>query len=304
MTNIFKRKAQINGAVVLMRDAIENRKTYETTSAGHPIYHAFGKKLKFTKHVLKEGPSNDFKHLNEWIDTIFYGEKDLKTNLDIFGREFSANKIANNLASFTALNNLAFNALQATNQFLIDNVRMIEEGVANQFFTKTNLAWAKKTYYSIANGGLSSLKDFDSFAPQSKLVQAIQQFDALGEALDIANKKKSGPFALKAINDIPMILQKIPEHETAVTRMFALMDSYRGKILDENGQVLKNAEGQDANLWDVFVIDEKTGRYAIDPKVRMAKKVNEIDEEGNDITVEVLGEFSRVKFMGKISGTY
>ena len=302
MTNIFKRKAQINGAVVLMRDAIENRKTYETTSAGHPIYHAFGKKLKFTKHVVKEGPSNDFKHLNEWIDTIFYGEKDLKTNLDIFGREFSANKIANKLASYTALNNLAFNALQATNQFLIDNVRMIEEGVANQFFSKGNLAWAKKTYYSIANGGLSSLKDFDSFAPQSKLVQAIQQFDALGEALDVANKKKSGPFALKAVNDIPMILQKIPEHETAVTRMFALMDSYRGKLLDENGQVLKNAEGQDANLWDVFVIDEKTGRYAIDPKVRMTKKVNEIDEDGNDVTVEVLGEFSRIKFMGKISG--
>ena len=302
MTNIFKRKAQINGAVLLMRDAIEKRKTHETTSAGHPIFHSFGKRLKFTKHVAKEGPSNDFKHLSEWIDTIFYGEKDLKQSLDIFGREFSANKLANKLASYTALNNLAFNALQATNQYLIDNVRLIEEGVANQFFSKGNLAWAKKTYYSIANGGLSSIKDFDSFAPQSKLVQAIQHFDALGEALDVANKKKSGPLALRALNDVPMALQKIAEHETAVSRMLALMDSYRGKLLDETGKVIKNEDGQDANLWDVFILDEKTGRYSVDPKVRMMKKVNEINEQGEDVTVEVLGEFNRMMFMGKISG--
>lgn len=302
MANVFKRKAQINGAVVLMKDAIQNRITHETTSAGHPIFHIFGKKLKFTKHVAKEGPSNDFKHLSEWIDTIFYGEKDIKTALDIFGREFSANKLANKLASFTALNNLAGNLLQSTNQFLIDNVRLIEEGVANQFFNKGNLAWAKKTYYSVANGGLSSIKDFDSFAPQSKLVQAIQYFDALGESLDVANKKKSGPLALKALNDVPMALQKIAEHETGVTRLLALMDSYRGKLVDENGKVLKNEDGQDANLWDVFVKDEKTGRYAIDPNVRMMKKINEVDENGKDVTKEVIGEFNRILFMGKISG--
>ena len=281
MSNVFRRKAEINSAVVMMRDAIENRKTLEVNSAGNPMFHRFAKKLNFSKHETINGVSNNFKHLNEWIDTIFYGEEDLKQSMNIFGKEISANKAANQLTSFTALNNLAMNLLQATNQLLIDNVRMVEEGVSGQFFNKTNLAWAKKMYYASANGGLSSLKDFESFAPKTKVVQAVQYFDALGEVLQVAEAKKSGPKALKAVNDIPMLLQKIAEHETAVTRMFALMDTYTGKLKDKDGNVIKNEEGKDANLWDVFVLDEKTGRYGIDPRV---------------------ANFNRMTFIHKISG--
>lgn len=282
MTNVFKRKSEINSAVIMMRDAIENRKVTEVNSAGHPIIHRYAKKLNFVRHETKDGKdSNNFKHLSEFIDTIFYGEEDLKVALDVFGKEISANKLAGQLSSFTALNNLAFNLLQSVNQLVIDNARLVEEGVAGQFFNKKNLAWAKKMYYSVANGGMSSLKDFESFAPKSKLVQAIQHFDALGEVLQVADKKKSGPKALKAVNDIPMVLQKIAEHETAVTRMFALMDTYTGKLKDKDGNVIKNKDGKDANLWDVFILDEKTGRYGVDPKV---------------------ANFNRMNFIHKISG--
>jgi hypothetical protein len=78
-----------------------------------------------------------------------------------------------------------------------------------------------------------------------------------------------------------MALQTIAEHETAVTRMLALMDSYRGKLKDKDGKVIKNEKGEDANLWDVFIKDEKTGRYSIDPRV---------------------ANFNRSRFMSKISG--
>lgn len=281
MSNVFRRKAEINSAVVMMRDAIENRKTLEVNSAGNPIFHRFAKKLNFSRHETTDGVSNNFKHLNEWIDTVFYGEEDLRQTLNIFGKEISASKAANKLTSFTALNNLALNLLQSTNQLLIDNVRLVEEGVSGQFFSKSNLAWAKKMYYSVSNGGLASLKDFESFAPKSKVVQAAQYFDALGEILQVAETKKSGPKALKAANDIPMALQKIAEHETAMTRMFALMDSYTGKLKDAEGNVIKNAEGKDANLWDVFILDEKTGRYGVDPRV---------------------ANFNRMTFVHKISG--
>jgi hypothetical protein len=277
MANMFKRKSEINSAVVMMRDVIENRKPLEVNSANIPIVNKIGKRLGFVKHETKEGVDNNFKHLSEWIDSIFYGEKDLKESLNIFGKEISAAKVANKLASFTALNTLALNLLQSTNQFLIDNVRLVEEGVAGQFMSKENLAYAKKMYYLSANGGLSTLKDFDSFSPESKVVQAIQYFDALGESLSISETRQTGPKALRAVNDIPMGLQKIAEHETAVTRMFGVLDSYKGKLKDKDGNVIKNEQGEDANLWDVFIKNEATGLFEIDPRVANVKKIEVIN---------------------------
>jgi hypothetical protein len=64
-----------------------------------------------------------------------------------------------------------------------------------------------------------------------------------------------------------MTLQELAEHETAVKRMLALMDSYRGKLKDKDGKVIKNKDGKDANVYDVLIKDEKTGKFVIDPKV-------------------------------------
>jgi LysM repeat protein len=227
------------------------------------------------------------------------------------------NKLAGKLAGFTALNNLAFNALQATNQLLIDNVRLIEEGVSGQFFGKADLAWAKSQFH-LSLQGVGQLKDFQAFAPKSKIGQAILYFDALSDVTSSIYKDKSGPKSLRALKDAPMILQGIAENETAVTRMLAMMKAYEakdhtvsktetlagiaskygvtvdgikkwnnlqddkitegqvlkvGKLVDENGDLIKTADGNFANLWDVFILDEKTGRYSIDPRVKDAQKL-------------------------------
>jgi hypothetical protein len=281
MANMFKSKSEIVGSVMVMRDVIQNREVKEVNASNNPLIHRMSKILKGSKHVVKEKGGRNFDHLNEWIDKIFFGEEELKTALNIFGREMSANKLANKVASFTALSNLAGNLLQSTNQMLLDNVRLLEEGHSQQFFNKKNLAWAKGVYHFTSNGGLGSLKDFKTFAPETKIVQAIRYFDALGEVLGSTKEDKTGPRMLKLIQEGPMALQTIAEHETAVTRMLALMDSYRGKLKDKDGNVIKNESGEDANLWDVFIKDEKTGRYSVDPKV---------------------ANFDRGKFMAKISG--
>jgi hypothetical protein len=78
-----------------------------------------------------------------------------------------------------------------------------------------------------------------------------------------------------------MSLQTLIEHEVATTRMLALMDSYRGKLKDKDGKVIKNEKGEDANLWDVFIQDKTTGKFGIDPRV---------------------ANFNRALFMGRISG--
>ena len=272
MADMYKAKSEIQGAVMVMRDIVANRETIETTAGSNPIIHRLSNVIGRTRHKTTSLPSANFKHLDEWIDTVFFGETELKASLDRLGREISVNKLAGKLAGYTALNNLAFNALQATNQLLIDNVRLIEEGVSGQFFGKADLAWAKSQFH-LSLQGLGQLKDFEAFAPKTKLGQAILYFDALSDVTSSIYKDRSGPKALRAIKDSPMILQGIMENETAVTRMLALMKAYEGKLLDANGQVLLNEDGKPANFWDVFIKDENTGRYSIDPRVKDGEKL-------------------------------
>ncbi len=272
MSDMYKAKSEIQGAVMLMRDIVSNRETIATTADSNPIIHRLSNMVGKTRYKTTDTDSANFKHLDEWIDTVFFGETELKESLNRLGQEISVNKLAGKLAGYTALNNLAFNALQATNQLLIDNVRLIEEGVSGQFFGKADLAWAKSQFH-LSLQGLGQLKDFEAFAPKTKLGQAILYFDALSNVTSSIYKDKSGPKALRAVRDTPMMLQSIAENETALTRMLALMKSYEGKIVDTNGQVILNEEGKPANLWDVFILDEKTGRYSIDSRVKDANKL-------------------------------
>jgi len=282
MTNMFRRKSEIVGSVMVMRDIIQKREVLNVDAGNNPRIHRFSKMLKGTKLSTKpETGGRNFDHLNEWIDKIFFGEDEIKETFNILGKQVSANKLSNKLAGFTALNTLAFNLLQATNQFALDNVRMTEEAHSQQFFNKKNMMWAKGMYMFSANGARGTLKDYKAFTPTSKLVNAIQYFDALGESFKSAGEDKTGPKALRLIQEIPMSLQTLIEHEVATTRMLALMDSYRGKLKDKDGKVIKNEKGEDANLWDVFIQDKATGKFGIDPKV---------------------ANFNRALFMGRISG--
>jgi hypothetical protein len=244
MTNMFRRKSEIVGSVMVMRDIIQKREVLNVDAGNNPRIHRFSKMLKGTKLSTKpETGGRNFDHLNEWIDKIFFGEDEIKETFNILGKQVSANKLANKLAGFTALNTLAFNLLQATNQFALDNVRMTEEAHSQQFFNKKNMIWAKSMYMFSANGARGTLKDYKAFTPVSKLVNAIQYFDALGEAFKSSAEDKTGPKVLRLIKEIPMSLQTLIEHEVASTRMLALMDSYRGKLKDKDGKVIKNEKG-------------------------------------------------------------
>jgi hypothetical protein len=272
MANMYQRKSEIQGAVMLMRDIVEKREPLAVNASNSPVVNRWSKIVGKVRYQTNKEVSNNFKHLAEFIDTVFFGEEELKASLNFAGKEFSYNKIAGKLASFTALNNLAFNALQAGNQLLLDNVRLIEEGVAGQYFSKGDLAWAKSTYH-LQLQGIGQMKDYEKFVPKGKMGQAINFFDALGETLSSDTGNRTGPTAIKAVKNIPMALQGIMENETAVTRMLAMMKSYEGKLKDAQGNVITNADGKPANLWDVFILDEKTGRYSIDPKVANADQI-------------------------------
>lgn len=327
MTNMFRRKSEIAGSVMVMRDIIKERDVLELTASSDPRAHRLSKILKGTKLSTKpEKGGNNFKHLDEWIDKIFFGEDEIKETFNILGRQISANKMSNKLAGFTALNTLAFNLLQATNQFALDNVRMLEEAHSQQFFSKKNMAWAKSTYMFSANGARGSLKDYKAFTPTSKLVNAIQYFDALGENFKSAGEDKTGPRVLKLIAEAPMSLQTLIEHEVASTRMLALMDSYKGldHKVGKNETLADIASKYKVKIdgikqWNKLTSDKITeGQTLRIGKLLDAKGDIIKNEDGTyanlwDVFIQdkttgkfgidpKVANFSRATFMGRISG--
>jgi hypothetical protein len=272
MANLYKHKSEIHGSVMLMRDIIEKRETLEVNTANNPIAYRLSEKIAGVKHQTKLDASYNFKHLSEWIDSMFFNEQDIRSNFEFLGKQWEGNKLAGKVAGYTAMNNLAFNTLQTTNQLLLDNVRLLEESVSSQYFSNKDLAWAKSEYH-LGLSGMSQVKDLGAFFPNSKLGQAVEYFDALGEVLGVSMEKKTGPRALKLAGKIPMSLQAVVENETSVTRMLAILHSYTGKLKAADGKVIMNEKGQPASVWDVFEKDEKTGRFKISDKVANAKAI-------------------------------
>ncbi len=281
MSNMFEQKSRILASVESMRTIIENRGTIEESTSGIPGVSQAARKLKGMKdRIVKQdkstNPDNHLRHLNEVIDSVFYGEIDLKSNIDksvtILGKEFNLNlsgtKVARTVSLLTSITSLAANKLQAVNQGVIDNERLVEEAVAGEFFGKKNLAWANKTFAGqFLTLKDNAVKDIKAFASDNKMMQAADLFDAFADFTDRFGMDVSGNRAKKLLSaDTAFAYQNAAEFQTALVRMLSLMDAYKGKLADKNGEIIKNKDGKPANLWDVLVKDEN-GMYAVDPKV-------------------------------------
>jgi hypothetical protein len=304
MANTFRRKSEILGSVIMMRDLVEQREVLEANVHGNPILSTAAKMQGVNRPTRKAGVSNNFQHLMEVIDRDFFGETELKEEINVLGKVLSANKVVNKLATFSALNTLALNALQATNQFLIDNEKLTEEAVAGQYFNTKNLAYAKSTYVKAIFSG-EGISDSGKYNKDTKLSRFTQEFDLLGTELGAFAEKRTGNRALKAIDTNSLFaLQHLAEHETAVTRGLALADTYKGKLKDKDGNVIKNADGSEANLYDVFIKDDK-GKWRIDPKVanfkpiQMINKVSGLYKKTNQIKTSLDDPILNRRWYGK-----
>ena len=274
MAHNFAEKSEIVGTAMVMRDLMLNREVLATGSSGGIIMSQLAKQLGIRTPQLQKGESNTVKHLTEFIDQHLFGQQEIKVNLG----GVDMNKTINSLNTFTAISNLSFNFLQAGNQAILDNLTNLQEGIAGEFYTAKDIAWAKTEYLKQGAG----IRDIGKFMPESKLGKAIEFFDALVEVTDREGKKIVGGKGRKAF-DIGnlMALQAAAEHEMSATRMLALL--HATEALDSNGKAIMNDKGQPANMWDMLIIDEK-GKMSVDPRVANTNK--------NDITMQ-LGGISR-----------
>ena len=281
MSNMFEQKSRIQSSVESMRSIIEARGTLEESSTGIPGIDQAARKLKGMAQRLvfqdkSRNPDMHLRHLNEFIDSVFYGELDLKQNVkksfSILGREFnldfSGTKVARAVSLLTSVVSLAGNKLQSVNQGIIDNERLLEEAVAGEFFGKKNLAWASGTFaLQFATLKDNAITDIKAFAADNKMMQAAELLDAFSDFTDRFGLDVSGNRAKKMFSgDTAFGFQNLAEFQTALVRMLSLMDAHRGKLKDKDGNVIKNEKGKEANLWDVLVKD-KNGMYQVDSKV-------------------------------------
>ena len=263
MAHNYKAKSEIVGQVMTFRNIMKDRDTMKVNAAGMEILDRSAKKLGVKLPMLKEGESYTFQHVDAFIDMVMFGQKELKQNITLAGKEFSATKIVNAFNSFTAFNALSFNFLQGANQSIIDNMGIFSEAVAGEFFTTKDLSWAKSSYW----GQSAAIGDTGKFMPDTKLGKALEYFDALTEFTDQEGNRLVGSKLRKALQaGNLLVLQQAAEHEVASTRMLALMKNLEGKLKDKDGKVLLNEDGKPANLYDMLVV-KPDGSMEVDSRV-------------------------------------
>lgn len=267
MSNEFESKSKILSSVILMRDIIKEREIYtEGLRNGIPIVNQFARRNGYVQYETAPGiTSNTYQMVDEYIESVFFGRKDLIQSLGNIGsKTLSANKIASSFARFTAIKTLSLNGLQATNQLFLDNQKLIEEGIVGQYFNKSNHIWALSKFIT----GTAGISDWGAFAPKSKLIKTALWCDAYSDQLGMDQVSGiTGSKLRKGLTGgVGNVLQTMAEHEAVIVRMLALMDSYKGKLKDKDGNVIKNADGTEANLYDV-IIEKPNGNVMLDPRV-------------------------------------
>jgi hypothetical protein len=266
MTNMFVEKSNILGSVEMMRTVLDRRGTVEEDESGNAAVNKASVLLKgvtkrFAKQDKSKDPDNHFRHVSEFIDSVFYGETMLKGS-----GKFSGAKLAGTVTLATSAIALVLNPLQAVNQFIIDNERMVEEGIGREYFGPKDFLWAKWEYYKNL-ALLKTVPEIGAYSKDNKMLQAAELLDALSDMIDQNGDKVTGARLKKGLSlDTAFIYQNMAEHETAVTRMLAVARGYKGKLQDKNGKVLLNEKGKPADLYEMLIKDAK-GMLILDPRV-------------------------------------
>lgn len=270
MSNMFKAKSNIQGHVQMMVDIIGNRETSLTSPMGSEVMNVIAKGLGYEAPITKAGTeTNNFKHLESFIDNVFFGEKAIKAQFGFLGKQYEANKLTGMVAGFTAMNALSMNLLQAVNQSTLDNLLGYAEAVAGQFYDQKSWAKGKQVYWS--NSG--AMSDLGKIAPESWMGQLIDIYDPVqGAFTDNVGRNVTGSLVKKAFTtDALFFLQHGAEHELQVSRMLAMMQFT--KAVDKEGNQLKNKDGSDMTILDAHKKD-KSGRVRINPDVANFNKMD------------------------------
>lgn len=259
----FEEKSEIIEQVELVREILDQKGTDAVDAQGRRFLDNIADSLGIRRFQKKGGVKQRMAHLEGFLNSEMYGEKEILYSF----KGFNMNKIAGKLNQFIALTNLSFNALQIGNQAVLDNLTAFQEAFAGQFFSAADQAWAFAEY---AIHQKASLEDIGRFAPQNFLSKTLEFFDGLTEITDNEGKRIVGGAARKLLDtDTLMFGQHAVEHQVASIKMLSVLKAT--KVKDANGDPIM-VDGEQASLYDMLVIDDM-GRMSIDPRVDNAEKL-------------------------------
>lgn len=266
MANRFRSKSELHGVVNVMRSALEKRLGTQMLPNGELQTNGILSKhglYKLYSRAPQGGDSNDLKKVNEFLESVFYDRQSATE----FGQTFlgaSPDKLVSALTSLTAITSLGLNIPQAFNQWLMDNTVSVQESMASGYFSAKSLGKAKAHVLTLAgnlgetaSGKLTKGNKLGAFMEATNALQEYSQaFERItGSAVKKSLNTSTLTFAQKAA-DIQLMGQKV----------LAMAFEMEGKLKDKDGNVIKNEDGSDANLYDVFIQDSK-GRWILDPRV-------------------------------------
>ena len=264
MANNYEQKSAIAGLVHSML-VIHEKKGVIKQEKGLPVRDQVANLSRRANELVIRrdvGDNKDLAHLQDFIDTVFYGVTD--TTGDIGG--LSVGKTVGKLTGTTALVGLAGNLLQIGNQAILDNLMTAQEAFTKQFFSAEDWAAASAEY--IRN--LGAIGDAGAIVPKSKLAKAMQMFDARIDVIDSLGQRFGTSKGRKMLDkDSAFVGQHSIEHQTSGVRMLAVLMST--KVKDKNGNAILLEDGKEANLYDML-IEKKNGQLTIDPRVANVSK--------------------------------
>lgn len=231
--NILILKTILNGDFNL---GIRGRQVAKTNSKGKQIINAIIKKV--VPKLSKEDMLN--KRLNEFIDDVMYGESEILSTFEIFGKEFSMNKIADKVGMVTSLSTMALNLNGGINNVVVGNFNNMIEAIGGRFWGKRDWLWAHKEYWANIHHTIGDLVGMeDSLLGHLSTYYDVPQGEFLNE---FGSKVSQGTLnRLFKTNNI-FFIQNGGEHEIQLTGMLALLRSTK----------VKTKSGEEISLYEAW----------------------------------------------------
>lgn len=231
--NILVLKTVLNGDYNL---GIKGRQIAETNAKGIQKINAITKKI--VPKLSQEGMLNQ--RLNEFIDDVVFGDKEFQSEVNILGKDFSVNKIADKVGLYTTLANMALNFTGGINNIVVGNYNNILEASGGRFWGKRDWAWAQGEYWKEMPSTIGDLVgQTDSILNHMAEYYDIPQGEFKNEyGQDVSKGMLNKSFKRSTL----MFMQKGGEHQIQLSGMLSLMHNTKVKTVD----------GKEVNLYDAW----------------------------------------------------
>lgn len=295
MANNHYRMSNLEPFVRMVTDALEGNNVVDIDARQVSVLDANGKpKINpITGQPLKNRKDNGTEALVEFMDKVVYGEKEIPSIFTIADKEYSMNKIANNVIKYTSLNGLAWNINSFFNNTIIGNYSLAVEAIAGKYFSKGNLLSAETTYWSELNGVVEdAMRGF----PKSKLGRLLRQYDGIqGSFENEYGHNVSGSAVKRAFSgNLLMVLTHGAEHQIQSTGMIALM----------KGQKVKKTNGTEINLWEAYDSEgnlKKDVIWSKDDEFNFMQKIHKLNKELHGVHNSFDSPSAQRRWFGKLA---